>query len=33
MKECVTLHGGDIEVSSQLGQGTTFTIRLAAPPA
>ncbi|MEO8388473.1 PAS domain S-box protein [Polaromonas sp.] len=33
VKECVTLHGGDIEVNSQLGLGTTFTVRLAAPPA
>lgn len=28
VKEIVTLHGGDIAVSSKVGQGTTFSIRL-----
>lgn len=33
VKECVDLHRGQIEVSSRPGQGTTFTVRLAAPLA
>ena len=33
VKECVDLHRGEIEVSSRPGQGTSFTVRLAAPPA
>lgn len=33
VKECVDLHRGQIEVSSQPGQGTTFTVRLTAPLA
>lgn len=32
VKECVDLHQGTIEVSSQPGQGATFTVRLHAPP-
>lgn len=31
VKECVDLHQGTIEVSSQPGQGTAFTVRLRAP--
>jgi PAS domain S-box-containing protein len=33
VKECVDLHRGQIEVSSRPGEGTTFTVRLAAPLA
>jgi PAS domain S-box-containing protein len=33
VKECVDLHRGQIEVNSRPGQGTTFTVRLAAPLA
>ncbi|HYF20503.1 MAG TPA: PAS domain S-box protein [Ramlibacter sp.] len=31
VRECVQLHGGSIDVTSQPGQGTTFTVRLPAP--
>lgn len=31
VKELAELHGGSVEVGSRLGQGSTFTVRLAAP--
>jgi PAS domain S-box-containing protein len=33
VKECVNLHRGSIEVESEPGRGTTFHVRLHAPPA
>ncbi|MBG9389118.1 sensor histidine kinase [Caenimonas aquaedulcis] len=33
VKECVELHRGSIDVRSEPGEGTTFEVRLHAPPA
>jgi signal transduction histidine kinase len=33
VRECVQLHKGTIDVDSELGRGTTFSVRLHAPPA
>jgi signal transduction histidine kinase len=31
VKRCVDAHGGEIEVNSHLGMGTTFQVRIPSP--